>query len=171
MTTSDMPTNAPRSITEPTIVNSPNDYWRGFEDCRKQLERELYAMRHERDAAAVAVQEAAARACEKRAHERFFEHGTTELDTNAQYYEGKAKEIYESMDEEDSDCAFAIRNLNLDALKAGRELLEPLRRALQAAQEIRLDFAALPLEQQALWSHLPEFRNAIDAAIAAGEKT
>lgn len=53
--------------------------------------------------------EEAAKACEKRAEERFSEYGTREPDTNAGYYGGRSGEIYESMDEEDEFCAAAIR--------------------------------------------------------------
>ena len=46
--------------------------------------------------------------CRKRAEDRFFEHGLTEADTNAQYYP-MGSFYYESLDEEDEDCAAAIQ--------------------------------------------------------------
>lgn len=42
-------------------------------------------------------------------------------------------------------------------------------RLLRASQEIRLDFANHAPEEQAKWIHLPEFRAAIDAALAKRE--
>ena len=65
--------------------------------------------------------EKCAKVCEKRAYERFGEFGTTEHDTGATYYGGKAGEIYESMDEEDDDCAKAIRALAPERTVAGKE--------------------------------------------------
>lgn len=55
--------------------------------------------------------EAAARLVERRMEQRFDEHGTTEPDTNASYYSGRAAEMFESLDEEAEACATAIRNL------------------------------------------------------------
>ena len=43
-------------------------------------------------------------------------------------------------------------------------------RVIHAAQEIRIDFASIPLDQQAKWIHLPALRTAIDAALAAGKE-
>ena len=39
-------TNAPRSITEPTIVNSVADYWRGFDDCATQAAQRIADLRN-----------------------------------------------------------------------------------------------------------------------------
>lgn len=47
---------------------------------------------------------------QRRMDERFAEYGTTESDTNASYYSGRAGELYESLDEEDEEIAQAIRN-------------------------------------------------------------
>lgn len=55
--------------------------------------------------------ERAAKACERRKHERFEENGTTEEDTNASYYTGIDAESYEAKDEECEACALAIRAL------------------------------------------------------------
>ncbi|MCR4297523.1 MAG: hypothetical protein NUV75_02035 [Gallionella sp.] len=76
-------------------------------------EQTLQRMQADHRLAAVFAEtrERCAKVCEKRAYERFGEFGTTEYDTGATYYEGKAGEIYESMDEEDDDCAAAIRAL------------------------------------------------------------
>ena len=60
-----------------------------------------------------AAYEAAAKVCEKRAERRFEEHGYTEPDTNAGYYIGRWKDLGDSLDEEDADCARAIRALPL----------------------------------------------------------
>lgn len=57
------------------------------------------------------ILEQAARACEKRAERRFEENGTREWDTGATYYGGSAAEEYEARDEEDADCAAAVRAL------------------------------------------------------------
>jgi len=65
--------------------------------------------------------EKCAKVCEKRAYERFGEFGTTEHDTGATYYGGKAGEIYESMDEEDDDCAKAIRALAPERTEVDKE--------------------------------------------------
>jgi len=46
---------------------------------------------------------------QRRMDERFAEYGTTESDTNASYYSGRAGELYESLDEEDEEIAQAIR--------------------------------------------------------------
>jgi hypothetical protein len=53
--------------------------------------------------------EEAAKVCEKRAELRFEAHGYTEPDTNASYYVGEYKDLGDSLDEEDADCAAAIR--------------------------------------------------------------
>lgn len=53
--------------------------------------------------------ERCARIVERRAEERFNEHGTREYDTNACYYTGPEAGDYEVRDEEDEDCAAAIR--------------------------------------------------------------
>lgn len=55
--------------------------------------------------------ETAARACEKLAEERFNDHGTREPDTGACYYGGRVEEEYQTRDEEDDECAQAIRAL------------------------------------------------------------
>lgn len=61
-----------------------------------------------------AFRERCARVCEKRAEARFEEHGYTEPDTNSSYYIGAWKDLGDSLDEEDADCAAAIRALPLD---------------------------------------------------------
>lgn len=53
--------------------------------------------------------ERCARIVERRAEERFDEHGTREHDTNACYYTGLNADEYETRDMEDEDCAAAIR--------------------------------------------------------------
>jgi hypothetical protein len=53
--------------------------------------------------------ELAAQECEKRAEERFLEHGTREDDTNATYYDGRDADEYDIRDEEDDECAADIR--------------------------------------------------------------
>ena len=53
--------------------------------------------------------ERCAKVCERRAEERFAEHGTRDPDTNACYYGGRMEDVYSSLDEEDDDCAAAIR--------------------------------------------------------------
>lgn len=55
--------------------------------------------------------ERAAKVCKKRAESRFDEHGFREPDTNATYYRGRDAAALESMDQEDEDCAAAIRAL------------------------------------------------------------
>ena len=57
------------------------------------------------------VIEECARVCEKRAERRWEEHSYTEPDTNAGYYVGEWKLLGNSLDEEDNDCAAAIRAL------------------------------------------------------------
>jgi len=59
----------------------------------------------------LATLEEAARACEKLAEERFNDHGTREPDTGACYYGGRIEEEYQTRDEEDNECAKAIRAL------------------------------------------------------------
>ena len=54
-----------------------------------------------------------------------------------------------------------------DALKA-LTAQEAINRLLHAAQEIRLDFAAIDPREQAKWLHLPELCAAIDAVIPSG---
>lgn len=66
-----------------------------------------FAREHE-----VNVLEAAAKVCEKRAAARFDDHGTREPDTGATYYGGRYSEEYEARDEEDEECAKAIRALS-----------------------------------------------------------
>ena len=53
--------------------------------------------------------ERAAKIPERRRDARFEEHGTTEHDTNASYYTGRAAEMYDALDEEDEDVAAEIR--------------------------------------------------------------
>ena len=55
--------------------------------------------------------EEAAKVCEKRAAVRWDSKGYTEPSTNASYYPGRAAEVNTAMDEEDEDCAAAIRAL------------------------------------------------------------
>ncbi len=56
--------------------------------------------------------ERAAKVCERRAEDRFSEYGTREPDTGATYYGGRMAEELEARDEEDEDCAQAIRALS-----------------------------------------------------------
>lgn len=74
---------------------------------RKIAEMEAAAVINERYCAEAV--ERCARACEKRAEERFAEYGITEYDTNATYY---SDDEYEIKDEEDAACAQAIRALS-----------------------------------------------------------
>jgi len=60
-------------------------------------------------AAKAQEREACARLCEKQADDRFADYGTREHDTGATYYSGRAAEEYEARDEEDNNCAAAIR--------------------------------------------------------------
>ena len=59
----------------------------------------------------LATLEEAARACEKLAEDRFNDHGTREPDTGACYCGGRIEEEYQTRDEEDDECAKAIRAL------------------------------------------------------------
>ena len=68
-------------------------------------------LKAERDAAEAAALERAAKCCEKRAADRWEELGYTEPDTNASYYVGASKEWNTAQDEEDENCAAAIRAL------------------------------------------------------------
>lgn len=63
----------------------------------------------DRAAQRVAVLEEAARVVDRRIEERFREHGTTEWDTGATYYEGSAGEMYDALDEEAIEVAREIR--------------------------------------------------------------
>ena len=67
------------------------------------------AFHHAYDLGLSAGLERAARICERRAVQRFGDHGITEPDTNASYYQGSARDVYNAMDEEDEACAAAIR--------------------------------------------------------------
>ena len=60
-------------------------------------------------AAVLRETERCARVCEKRAEDRFAAHGATEFDTNASHY-GRQEDTYAPLDEEDEDCAAAIRH-------------------------------------------------------------
>jgi ribosomal protein L37AE/L43A len=77
-----------------------------FNNLRKQWD----AARQAPDSRNAAL-ELAARACEKRAEQRFSDHGITEPDTGAQYYYVREPGLYDWLDEEDDDCAEAIRAL------------------------------------------------------------
>jgi len=55
--------------------------------------------------------EEAAKVIQKRMDSRFEEHGTREPDTNATYYEGRAGETYEALDEEADDILTILRAL------------------------------------------------------------
>lgn len=59
-------------------------------------------------AAVAAERERCAKVCEKRAEDRFSNYGITEPDTNASYYP-KGAEWCAIADEEDDECAAAIR--------------------------------------------------------------
>jgi len=85
--------------------NAPGD------DCTVELAIECAALREQVTAARAKALEDAAKACEKRAAERFDEFGITEPDTNASYYSGRHEEMLNSLDEEDDACATAIRAL------------------------------------------------------------
>lgn len=52
--------------------------------------------------------EVMAEVADKRADDRFAEHGVTEYDTNASYYSGSRAEAYDELDEEDWAIAAAI---------------------------------------------------------------
>jgi hypothetical protein len=62
-------------------------------------------------AAIAVVIERCAKVADKRADDRFAEHGVTEFDTNAIYYSGSRAEAYDELDEEDWAIAAAIRKL------------------------------------------------------------
>lgn len=71
--------------------------------------------------------ERCANVCEKVAERRFEEYGYTESDTGASYYHVKStRDEYETRDEEDVDCAVAIR-----ALAPSRQT-EPQRQEFEA---------------------------------------
>ena len=55
--------------------------------------------------------ERCAKVCEDRAKRRWVEDGYTELDTNASYYPKPQREWNEAQDEEDENCADAIRSI------------------------------------------------------------
>ena len=63
-----------------------------------------------REARGLALEEAA-KVVETIADDRFREHGSTEPDTNASYYQGSQAEFYEAQDEENENCVTAIRAL------------------------------------------------------------
>jgi len=62
-------------------------------------------------AAIAVVIERCAKVADKRADDRFAEHGVTEYDTNASYYSGSRAEAYDELDEEDWAIARDIRKL------------------------------------------------------------
>jgi len=68
------------------------------------------AMKAARAAIAVVI-ERCAKVADKRADDRFAEHGVTEYDTNASYYSGSRAEAYDELDEEDWAIARDIRKL------------------------------------------------------------
>jgi hypothetical protein len=78
--------------------------------------------------------EAAAKVAEKRAEERFAELGTREPDTNACYYEGRAAELLESLDEEDVEIAAAIRTLTAHIAASDEGQIEERARVLLALE-------------------------------------
>ncbi len=53
--------------------------------------------------------EEAAGICEKRAERRWQEHGYTDPETNAGEHQGSQRDWYQAQDEEDENCAAAIR--------------------------------------------------------------
>ena len=74
-----------------------------------KLSASYRAAERERDAARANALEEAAKVCEAIADDRFREHGSTEPDTNASYYQGSQAEFYEAQDEENENCVTAIR--------------------------------------------------------------
>lgn len=72
---------------------------------------EIAALKAELATARNDALESAAKVCERRAADRFSEFGVTEWDTNFSYYPGKDEDLLNSLDEEDDDCAKAIRAL------------------------------------------------------------
>jgi hypothetical protein len=73
----------------------------------------LYPAPPDIDAVKREVKEKCAEACEKIADERFEEYGITESDTGASYYSGRTGDEYEARDEEDHNCAAAIRAMEV----------------------------------------------------------
>ena len=67
-----------------------------------------------------AVLEECAKVCEKRAESRWDEHGYVEPDTNAGYYPHDPN-WHEAQDEEDANCAAAIRALAQETETGGKE--------------------------------------------------
>jgi hypothetical protein len=89
--------------------------------------------------------EAAASVCEKLAYTRFDDHGTREPDTGACYYGGRNSDEYEIRDEEDLDCAAAIRELATMASTAS----EPAARLVggEAADVYRIALESIACEK------------------------
>ena len=61
--------------------------WQAWQECARLVAQDTW--------------ERAAKIPERRRDARFEEHGTTEHDTNASYYTGRAAEMYDALDEED----------------------------------------------------------------------
>ncbi len=85
------------------------------EQQRKELDRLLAPLHAKRplidfvERLIAEERERCAKVCETRAERRFDEYGYVEPDTNATYYNGVDADEYQTRDEEDEDCAKAIR--------------------------------------------------------------
>jgi hypothetical protein len=91
-----------------------NEAFRLCEMERRMLSRPAAAAQ-EREA----LIEQCARVCERRAEQRFDEHGIRESDTNATYYKASVEEECTWKDEDDADCAAAIRALAAPSARRG----------------------------------------------------
>lgn len=74
-------------------------------NCIRAREQALAAIR----TLAPMMAEVMAKVADKRADDRFAEHGVTEYDTNASYYSGSRAEAYDELDEEDWAISRDIR--------------------------------------------------------------
>lgn len=86
-----------------------------------QLQQQIADLTAERVAIAKAALEVAAKVCERRAEDRFSDHGTREGDTGAAYYQGTHGDEYGIRDEEDDDCAAYIRRIDPATIVASVE--------------------------------------------------
>ena len=79
-----------------------------------------------------AEREACARLCEKMAEARFADYGTREHDTGASYYRGLASEEYEARDEENNNCAAAIRSRSNSTATAAEPAIDAAMKSTEA---------------------------------------
>jgi hypothetical protein len=106
--------NAALKVERDDFEHRAKREWQSTQDLGKALvaaQSQVAAAEQALECARRDALEEAAKACERRAEDRFAEFGATEHDTNFSYYPGSREDELNARDDEDHDCAAAIRAL------------------------------------------------------------